>query len=1034
MEVAGYIAGVNALVRRGAVGEHSIRSVFIPQLRNVFRNVEAINEPGATDHGNPDISVYRSGVLVGRVGTKSLATDLDDFERTDQFDRYIRGFANLLVTNFNEFRLYIGHDRRPTRVAMIGRYLAGQGLVIADDPAVAERAPRLLETFCSSESPEARTAAELAQNLATFAISIREMVSGILSRRDDDVQIRQELEAFRAVLIPDLSEADFADMYAQTVTYGLFAARCAHPNVLEFDRISAPQLLPLSNPFLRNVFGNIAGINLDVRIAQFVDQICLFLRTSDVNTIVAQFKRRSGIADPVVHFYETFLETYDRGTRRDRGVYYTPLAVVSFIVRSADLALRRELHVPDGLADAMRIVRDGRQAHRVQVLDPATGTGTFLLYLIDFLKLQFTNQAGLWGPYVHEELLPKIYGFEILMAPYAIAHLKVGMGLTGEGFEFHQHERLNIYLTNTLEDTALAIEQLPFQTFLTVEAREANEIKQQRPIMVVIGNPPYSVRTSNLGPNARRLVSRYTVLDGHPIREGGTLALQRSVENDYVKFIAFAQEQIERNGEGIVGYITANGYLDQPTLAGLRRSLMQSFDDIRIVDLHGYARAGSADENVFTQIGEGVAVLILVRRAGDHNREATVSYHSCRGMRAEKRGWLAEQNAFDIDYEPVHPVAPDYRFRPESAAVRERYRQEFIGLTEIFQLQRGAIVTARDSFAIGFTEDRVLERLEAYRDHPGSARQASEELGIRWSGDWPRMAPGAKAWLRQTPNLRQYIKPITYRPFDDRYVIYSDQFLDTPSVAVMDHVVNGRGANRLLLFGRSVRYGMPDQFFVTAQLAEAKSGEASRQCHAAPFFLYHDGFAAEPQPNVRTSFIERVHELWGERLKSQAIFGYVYAMLNSNVLREEFAQQLCADYARIPMCPPEIAEQVGILGQRLVNLHIGVEIPALMTGFPIAAPRTVLREMRPDRRWQSSEDGWNLYLNNEQFISGIPDVVRTARIAGYPVLDKWLSWRVDEQLSVAEVTHLQRVVSALEASIDIVMQVDDLVAEIIRPA
>lgn len=735
MNIAEYVASVNRLLRRGGVGEHSIRSAFLPQLRATSFNIEAINEPGATEHGNPDISVYKSGVPIGWVETKSLSTSLDAFEQSDQFDRYVRGFANLLVTNFNDFRWYVDHDRVPFRDGKLGHYSPEDGLVIADDPAVSARVNDIVQAFCEHETQQARSAAELARRLAAFAAAVRQTVAGIFERHDDDTQLRQELEAFRAVLIPNLTEADFADMYAQTIAYGLFAARCSHLDFDHFDRISAPQLLPMSNPFLRNVFGNLAGANLDLRVSRLIDQICLLLRTADLTSIVAEFHTRTGLGDPVVHFYETFLQTYDRDARRDRGVYYTPVSVVSFIVRSVDELLKRELGVAAGLADTSRILRQNQEVHRLQILDPATGTGTFLLYLIDYLKGQFANQAGIWNAFIHEELLPRMYGFEYLMAPYAIAHLKIGMALTGQGFSFENHERLSVYLTNTLEDTAAAVDQLPFQNFLTIEANQANQIKQQRPIMVIVGNPPYSVRSGNLGPNARRLVAQYTTLDGQPIREGGTLALQRSVENDYVKFIAFAQEQIERNGEGVIGYITANGYLDQPTLAGLRRSLMQSFDEIRIIDLHGYARAGGGDENVFTQIGEGVAILLLIRRSGQHQREASVRYYSLKGRRSEKRAWLATNHAFDVNYEQVQPSTPDYRFRPEDPAVRARYRGEFIGLTEIFSLQRGAIVTARDAFAVAFTKDELLQRLEAYRDHRGTVRQASEELGIRWSGD-----------------------------------------------------------------------------------------------------------------------------------------------------------------------------------------------------------------------------------------------------------------------------------------------------------
>lgn len=1026
-----YVAELNASVQRGGVGEHSIRSALLPELRAIAANIELINEPGATEHGNPDISIYKSAVPIGWIETKSLITDLDAFERSDQFDRYIRGFANLVVTNFNEFRWYVDHTRLPILTARIGDYRPNDGLRIDANRAAAERVPELLRSFCMHESRQARSAADLARRLSAFAVGIRQTVTGILERRDNDTQLRQELEAFRAVLIPGLSEEDFADMYAQTVAYGLFAARCAHPLLDNFDRFNAPQLLPVSNPFLRNAFGNLAGANLDARVIGLIEQICLLLNTADVNVIVEEFRNRTGLADPVVHFYETFLQSYDRDARRDRGVYYTPASVVSFIVRSTDAILKRDFDIEDGLADTTRVDGTENRLHRVQVLDPATGTGTFLLYLIEFIRDSLGGQAGLWNAYVRDELLPRMHGFEYLMAPYAIAHLKVGFALNGQGFEFNQNERLSIYLTNTLEDTAAAVDQLPFQTFLTVEADHANQIKQTRPIMVVMGNPPYAVRTGNLGPNARRLVARYTSVDGQAIREGGTLALQRSVENDYVKFIAFAQEQIERNGEGIVGYITANGYLDQPTLVGLRRSLMTAFDEILIIDLHGYARAGDGDENVFSQIGEGVAIILLVRRAGTHQREATVRYHSRTGTRSEKREWLAANDALGIEYDEVRPAAPDYRFKPEDLDVRARYRGEFVGLTEIFPLQKGAIVTARDPFAIAFTQQELLDRLGTFRDHQGTAQQASEACGIRWSGDWPNMAGPAREWLRQTANIAAHIKPITYRPFDDRYVIYSDRFLDTPCVSVMDTIVRGGGENRLLLFGRSVRYGLPDQFFVTNKLAECKAAEASKQCHAAPFYVYHDDLAAGAQANMSNAFAERLAGTWEGQIDQRSAFAYVYGMLNSNVFREEYAAQLCADYARIPIFSLPVAQEVARLGERLIDLHCGIERPNLITTFPVARQDNVVADMTPAQRWREGDSGWNLHINEDQFVGGVSDEVATARIGGYAVLDKWLGFRRGRNLSVGELLHLQRTIAALQTSLAVVGEIDDVVADLI---
>lgn len=1024
-----YIRSINRQMREGGTSEHALRGFLVDHMRQISTHLTIINEPKSTDFGNPDIAVLRDGISIGWIETKILGTNLDEFEHGDQFDRYIRGFASLLVTNYNEFRWYIDHNRTPFMRGKLGS-TSPVGITASQTPDDLSQVARLLESFARYEPRQVRSDVELTLRLATFAIAICDTVTGILKRRDHDSNIRQELDAFKSVLIPNLSEDDFADMYAQTIAYGLFAARCMHPTAEQFDRMSAPHLLPISNPFLRNVFGNLAGVNLDPRVSSMVDQICLLLRTADVEAIVQEFENRTGARDPVVHFYETFLQTYDSETRRERGVYYTPLPVVSFIVRSVDQILQSRFGIPRGLADDSRITFEDVQYHRVQVLDPATGTGTFLLSLIDLIRERFENQGGLWSAYVHQSLLPRMLGFEILMAPYAICHLKLGLALAGQGFQFEQDERLNVFLTNSLENTTRAVSQLPFQTFLSREAAEANRIKQTRPIMVVFANPPYSVKSANLGPNARRLVERYAEIDGVPIREGGTLALQRSLENDYVKFIAFAQEQIERNGEGVIGFITANGYLEQPTLAGLRRSLMTTFDEIHVIDLHGYARAGANDENVFTQIGEGVAIILLVRRSASESHEAQVRYSSSIGPRRAKYEWLGGNTSETIASEILSPEAPDYRFKPEDQVVRARYRREFVELTEIFHLQKGAIVTARDKFAIAFSRQELLDRLEGFRDSRRTIKEASDDAGLAWKGDWPDMANAAREWLRQTRDLASYIEPITYRPFDDRYVIYSDKFLDTPCSAVMDHVRSRLAPNRLLLFGRTVRYGLPDQFFVTAKLAEAKSAEASKQCHAAPLYLQHDDLGSGRSTNFRPQFLDRAQRQWRGALSDELVFGYVYGILNSNLFRQKYAVQLCAGYARIPLLPLDIATQIASLGVRLVNLHVGAVIVDPVTTFPVDAQECRVGEIRTSKRWQEGSSGWRFYLNTEQFIDEIPDSVRTLRIGGYPVLDKWMGARVGNTLPVEDVFGLQRNIAAMHQGIGVVAEIDQILETI----
>ena len=1028
MPIQEYIAAVNRIIDEGVQTEHPFREALSVLLRAVATNAVVINDPGATEHGNPDLHIVKNHIAVGYVETKAPGLDLDAFERSEQFLRYLRGFTNLLVTNYGEFRWYVNHEKESNLSAKLDRDPRGR---FHFETSNARTLQRLLKAFVDQESAQPRTAIDLAKRLAARARTIRDVIDTVLASHDDDELLQQKLAAFRSVLIPGLSVSDFSDMYAQTITYGLFAARAAHPDEVDFNRLTAPHLLPLSNPFLGNVFDDIAGRNLHPRIEGLVDELCALLRASDIHQIIAEFTGLHGPEDPVVHFYETFLKEYDADVRRDRGVFYTPRPVVSFIVRSVDGLLRTQLGIQSGLSDRSKIVRNDTEVHKLQILDPATGTGTFLLEVIQKVRESFQGQAGVWPTYVREHLLPRMHGFELLISPYTIAHLKVGLALSESGFEFQRNERLSIFLTNALEDTVRAVARLPFENFLTQEASAANEIKQQRPIMVVLGNPPYSVRSGNMGPNARRLAARYRSVDGIPIREGGTLALQRVIENDYVKFVALAQEAIERNGEGIVGFITSNSYLDSPVLAGFRESLFHSFDLIQIVDLHGYARASSdGDQNIFTQIGEGVAIILLTRSTADGERTGQVQYSSIRGSRAEKRAWLDANDISTIPWTSVAPEAPDYRFVPEDPRKRRRYSDEFVSLSDIFDVRRGAIVTARDEFAIGFTPQAVLTKLETFRDHAGSLEEASIAVGANWRGDWMRgMAKEAKTWLRANQNLRQFIQPIVYRPFDVRYVFFEDHFLDTPARAVMDYMTGGD--NLALLFGRSVRYGIPDHFFVSRVLAEAKSAEASRQCYAAHLFSSAELFE-DRTPNFKPEFRQLIRGQWGQDFSSLQIFGYIYAVLYSSQYRKEFAELICREVARIPIIQDSaVAARVAELGLELVTLHTRPEQTPTVTVCNTTGQNTLLDDV--ETRWQQADDGsFTLHLNHHLLIEGIPEAVKDFRIGGYPVLDKWLGYREGEELTTDDIEHIQHTVASLNRTGEVISEIDRSLGRLLR--
>ena len=398
------------------------------------------------------------------------------------------------------------------------------------------------------------------------------------------------MTAFQKTLLPGLDQAKFADMYAQTLAYGLFASRVNYSgDPVNFNLRGAAEDIPRTNPFLRDLFYH-SRFDLGSRLTWMVESLVEVLRHSDMDSILAHFGRRTQQTDPVLHFYETFLSAYNPTLRETRGVYYTPEPVVKYIVRSVDHILKTRFDRPRGLADKDTLI-----------LDPALGTGTFLYFVIEQIKERFEGQRGLWKGYVEEHLLPRIFGFELLMAPYTVAHMNLSLQLKDAGYDFKEGERLGIYLTNSLEEGVKEKYESAFGGFIEEEANAAAEIKRDKPIMVVLGNPPYSGHSANKGEWIGKLVRDYYFVDGKPLGERNPKWLQ----DDYVKFIRFGQWRIEQTGEGVLAFITNHGYLDNPTFRGMRQQLLQTFSEIYILNLHGNSLKGevtpegNADENVF---------------------------------------------------------------------------------------------------------------------------------------------------------------------------------------------------------------------------------------------------------------------------------------------------------------------------------------------------------------------------------------------------------------------------------------------------
>ena len=604
-----YIHTIEKELADGNATELTHRPALKALIESLTAGVTATNEPRRREFGAPDFIISKGPVIIGYIETKLVGKNLDEVEKTEQFLRYKESLSNLILTDYLEFRWYTDGERRLplTRLGTLTKENK-----IKHDKVGIEAVVQLLTDFLAHEAEPVGTPKELAKHMARLAHRLRLVVTTAFQKNVSLPTLSNLYKAFCDTLVPDLKTEQFADMYAQTIAYGLFAARCNTPEGKTFTRQYARDLVPKSNPFLRNIFDHIAGAGLPDILAPEVDDLVRLLDRADMEAVLKDFGKHTAKEDPVVHFYETFLAAYDPQERKVRGVYYTPEPVVSYIVRSIDYLLKTRFNKPHGLAD-----------EGVLILDPAVGTATFLYMVINEIYNTFISQGqqGMWDDKYVDKLLQRLFGFELLIAPYTIAHLKLALRLQQTGYQFKSGERLRIYLTNTLEKAIKHSETL-FAPWISEEANEAAKIKKEKLIMVVLGNPPYSGHSANKGAWARQLIEDYKTVDGKPLDEKNPKWLQ----DDYVKFIRFGQWRIERTGQGILGFITNHAYLDNPTFRGMRQSLMNTFDEIYILNLHGNVKKkevapdGGKDENVF-DIQQGVAICIMVKLPKEANNK-----------------------------------------------------------------------------------------------------------------------------------------------------------------------------------------------------------------------------------------------------------------------------------------------------------------------------------------------------------------------------------------------------------------------------
>ncbi|MDP8315348.1 MAG: type ISP restriction/modification enzyme [Candidatus Celaenobacter antarcticus] len=1067
--IQAYLTTLNKRFKSGISSEHTYRGDLENLIRELSPQVDITNEPShVTDCGNPDFVITKGKIPIGYIEAKDIDKDLNAKQYKEQFTRYKEALDNLIITNYTWFQFYQnGKLQHEIRIAEI------DGNKINPLPENFAEFENLIQNFCTFIGQTIKSSKKLAKMMASKALLLQNILTKAITSDEEtqeNTQLQEQYESFKKILIHDLKPKDFADIYAQTLAYGMFAARLHDPTLDDFSRQEAAELIPKSNPFLRRLFQYIAGYDIDERIKSIVDNLADVFRATDVDALLHNFGKSTQTQDPIIHFYETFLAEYDPKLRKSRGVWYTPEPVVNFIVRAVDDILKTEFNLSKGLADTSKIKikvetdiidkrkgeykKEEKEVHKVQILDPAAGTGTFLAEVVRNIYNQyFQNMQGAWSEYVDEHLIPRLNGFELLMASYTMAHLKLDMLLSETGYKPKQEKRFHIYLTNSLEEYHPDTGTL-FASWLSNESHEANHIKRDTPVMVVLGNPPYSGESANKGEWISNL------MDDYKKEPGGKVKLKERnskwINDDYVKFLRYGQYYIKKNGEGILAFVNAHGFLDNPTFRGMRWNLLKTYDKIYILDLHGNSKKkeicpdGSKDENVF-DIQQGVSINIFIKTGRKRNSElGSIFHYDLYGLREFKYDFFLKHNISDISYSEIQNVEPDYFFVEKDFDAQVQYQLGF-KINDLFQLNSVGIVTSRDNFVIGESIEHLKNKINDFiildKEHLKNKYHLKENL--RWKID------DVKGKIDElNSNL---IYKISYRPFDNKFLYYDNDFIERGRKGVMKHFINVENIG-LVASKQCVsdwRY-----VFLTKFIGEFNlTGTAGRfgSGYYFPLYLYLDKSEQnliddnkDRTPNLNPEIVQEIAgklhlTFTSEKDTSTSlsvtnsfapvdILDYIYAVLHSPTYREKYKEFLKIDFPRVPYPKdPATFWKLVKLGGELRQIHLleSPKVEEYITTYPVDGDNVITRRITK-KDWEITNPAKQLgriWINDTQYFDKIPLVAWEFYIGGYQPAHKWLKDRRGRKLSFEDILHYQKIVVALAETDRLMKEIDKIEIE-----
>jgi predicted helicase len=1004
MTLEQYIDNLDKRYRLGNATEHTFRGDLQQLLESLVPTIRATNEPKRQSCGAPDYILTKKDIPVGFIEAKDIGDkDLDGAKKTgnkEQFDRYKASLNNLIFTDYINFHLY-REGEFITKISIAE--ITNKG--IKPLPENFGNFKNLIKDFCVHVGQTIKSSKKLAEMMAGKARLLSDIIEKSLTSDEvnqENSTLKEQMLAFKQILIHDITPQGFADVYAQTIAYGMFAARLHDPTLDNFSRQEAAELIPKSNPFLRKLFGYIAGPDIDDRIKWVVENLSEIFLACNVEEILKNYGKSTKMEDPIIHFYETFLSEYDPKLRKSRGVWYTPQPVVNFIVRAVDDILKTEFDLPQGLADTSKTTikvntqtADKRsttgykqmeqEVHKVQILDPATGTGTFLAEVVKHIHKKFQGQQGIWSNYVETHLLPRLNGFELLMASYAMAHLKLDLLLTETGFKPTSNQRFKVYLTNSLEEHHQDTGTL-FANWLSTEANEANHIKRDTPVMCVIGNPPYAVSSTNKNDWIDNLIADYK----RDLKEKS----YNSLSDDYVKFIRYGQHYVEKNGSGVLAYISNNSFIDGIVFRQMRKHLLECFDKIYILDLHGNSKKkeispdGSPDQNVF-DIMQGVSINILVKTGRKKKNDlAQVFNFDLFGKRKSKYDFLNHNELKNLNWKKLKCESPNFFFVEKDFEGQKAYENGF-KVDELFSLYTSGIKTHKDKELI--SQSKFLQNNQEYY----------------------------------------------YRPFDKQFIEYDLNKVVRNRFSAMKHMLK---ANLAILFPRQAiteKFG----FFISKGLTDINYTGTAGQFGAGltfPLYLYTENTGQQTieqsegrTPNLKTDIVKEIAENLGLTFTNEKettadtfapidILDYIYSVLHSPTYRKKYKEFLKIDFPRVPF--PKDKDtfwQLVKMGGEIRQIHL-LESPSVeqyITQYPLDGDNVVGKP--------SYKDG-KVFINETQYFDNVPQTAWEFYIGGYQPAQKWLKDRKERKLEFDDILHYQKIIVALSETDRLMKEIDKI--------